>query len=34
MERRKFLKTAGAGLAAGAALAPAASHAQGQPIRW
>ncbi len=34
MERRKFLKTAGAGLAAGTALAPAVSHAQGQPIRW
>ncbi|MBL0144150.1 MAG: TRAP transporter substrate-binding protein [Betaproteobacteria bacterium] len=34
MQRRKFLKTAGVGLAAGAALIPAAAQAQGQPIKW
>ena len=36
MERRKFLKSAGAGLAAGAALAPPAAQAQAaaQPIKW
>jgi TRAP-type mannitol/chloroaromatic compound transport system substrate-binding protein len=34
MKRRKFLKSAGAALAAGAALTPAISHAQGQAIRW
>jgi TRAP-type mannitol/chloroaromatic compound transport system substrate-binding protein len=34
MERRKFLKSAGAGLASGAALVPAATQAQGQSFRW
>jgi TRAP-type mannitol/chloroaromatic compound transport system substrate-binding protein len=34
MQRRKFLASAGAGLAAGAALAPAVAHAQGQTHRW
>ena len=34
MERRKFLKSAGAGLAAGAALAPSAAQAQATPIKW
>jgi TRAP-type mannitol/chloroaromatic compound transport system substrate-binding protein len=34
MERRKFLKSAGAGLAAGAAVAPSIAHAQGQTHRW
>ena len=36
MERRKFLKTTGAGLAAGAAAAPGLATAQGkeQTFRW
>lgn len=34
MKRRNFLKTASAGIAAGAAAAPAVSLAQGAPIRW
>ncbi|QJR14371.1 TRAP transporter substrate-binding protein [Usitatibacter palustris] len=34
MERRKFLKSAGAGLAVGAAAAPAIVHAQGTQHRW
>ncbi len=34
MKRRNFLKTAGAGIAAGAAATPAVSLAQGTPIRW
>ena len=34
MKRRKFLAAAGAGLATGAALAPAGAQAQGQSIRW
>jgi TRAP-type mannitol/chloroaromatic compound transport system substrate-binding protein len=34
MERRKFLKSTGAGLAAGTAVAPAFAQAPAQPIRW
>jgi TRAP-type mannitol/chloroaromatic compound transport system substrate-binding protein len=34
MERRKFLSTAGAGIAAGVAAAPAIAQAQGQQFRW
>jgi TRAP-type mannitol/chloroaromatic compound transport system substrate-binding protein len=34
MERRKFLKSAGAGIAVGAAAAPAVAQAQGQTHRW
>ena len=34
MERRRFLKSAGTGLAAGAAIAPAAAIAQGTQFRW
>jgi TRAP-type mannitol/chloroaromatic compound transport system substrate-binding protein len=34
MERRRFLKTAGAGLAAGAAVAAPLAHAQAQSHRW
>lgn len=34
MKRRKFLKSAGVGVAAGAAMAPALSHAQQTPVRW
>ena len=34
MKRRKFIKSAAAGLATGAALAPGAAQAQGQSIRW
>lgn len=34
MERRKFLKSTGAGIAAGTMLAPAVSVAQGTPIHW
>jgi TRAP-type mannitol/chloroaromatic compound transport system substrate-binding protein len=34
MKRRNFLKTASAGIVAGAAAAPAVSTAQGAPIRW
>ena len=34
MERRRFLTSAGAGLAAGATLAPGGAHAQSAPIRW
>lgn len=34
MERRRFLKSAGAGLATGAALTSVAAQAQGQSFRW
>ena len=34
MQRRKFLKSAGAGIAAGAALAPSVASAQGKTHRW
>jgi TRAP-type mannitol/chloroaromatic compound transport system substrate-binding protein len=34
MQRRKFLAATGAGLATGAALAPASAQAQGQSFRW
>jgi TRAP-type mannitol/chloroaromatic compound transport system substrate-binding protein len=34
MKRRKFLQSAGAGLATGAALAPVAAQAQAQSFRW
>src|SRR5215213_5478383 len=34
MERRKFLASTAAGLATGAAFAPATAHAQGQSFRW
>lgn len=34
MQRRKFLKSAAAGVAAGAAVAPSIVHAQAKTFRW